>query len=624
MQGSSTLGRSRSVPGLMALGTQPCVGKNFSRIGTLAFRLDSGVDLSWGPCKLDVDAAKDMVEAVQKPGWRVTLQDDAFAQKIPVTDPKANIPGNMRHPRVAPAWLKHDRQVLRFNGFFQEGIHERNDENCRYRHCILMYYLEDGTIRISEPKVENSGMPQGALLKRHLVPKADGFGNIGPEDFDCGQSIELYGKRFFVQSADRFTRWFYEQNGIELGPDEASPQDQFEVSYKFNKTAEKNLFPTARNVIEQKKRNEIVLGGPQPNVKLQQFLANDRRVCRFYAYWDDETLYGVRIYFTVHFFLSDNTFEMNEAKTRNSGRAPFPLFYRRAPLLKENHIDITPDKLAADPNPYLPQDFRVGQAVNVWGRKIVLYNCDDFTQKFYEEFSGIDQKAGQLSVEEPPPVHKELHPPPHTGIGSEEDSMISCHHLMPKPPKQDLVRLMTLSGELLRFEARIANGEPEDSERRLIIGSYPADDTVAVWEIQKRNSGVMGGKFSERCLKTNPATGKYFTSSDFTVGGIVTIAAQPLHIVRADEHTLKYMEANPEEYPCADWRAVARRLGAIRDDLASMRVASISPDQLMACAVNAGLEMLDHEVITLLRRFQSESADGAPLIDMAMLLQAVL
>lgn len=230
--------------------------------------------------------------------------------------------------------------------------------------------------------------------------------------------------------------------------------------------------------------------------------------------------------------------------------------------------------------------------------------------------------AGEISIEEPAPVHQELHPPPHTGIGSEADSLISCYNLQPKAPKQDLVRLMTLSGELLRFEARIANGEPEDSERRLIIGSYPADDTVAVWEIQKRNSGVMGGKFSERCLKTNPATGKYFTSSDFKVGSIVTIAAQPLHIVRADEHTLKYMEANPDEFQVADWRAVARKLGPIRDQLESMREPGISPDQLMSLAFSAGLEFVDHEVITLLRQFPSEAADGSPCIDMSTMLQA--
>eukprot|EP00971_Amphidinium_carterae_P281595 5590678-Amphidinium_carterae.1 len=32
------------------------------------------------------------------------------------------------------------------------------------------------------------------------------------------------------------------------------------------------------------------------------------------AYWDDPTPYGMRIYFIVHYYLSDNTMEVNEAE----------------------------------------------------------------------------------------------------------------------------------------------------------------------------------------------------------------------------------------------------------------------------------------------------------------------
>eukprot|EP00439_Symbiodinium_sp_Y106_P020845 s1152_g2.t1 len=44
------------------------------------------------------------------------------------TEPRADpdpteedlLPSNQRHPRVAPAWLKHEKQVLRFYAFFQD------------------------------------------------------------------------------------------------------------------------------------------------------------------------------------------------------------------------------------------------------------------------------------------------------------------------------------------------------------------------------------------------------------------------------------------------------------------------------------------------------------------------
>ena len=34
--------------------------------------------------------------------------------------------------------------------------------------------------------------------------------------------------------------------------------------------------------------------------------------------------YGARLYFIVHYFLADNTVEINMANSRNSGRDPYP------------------------------------------------------------------------------------------------------------------------------------------------------------------------------------------------------------------------------------------------------------------------------------------------------------
>ena len=68
-------------------------------------------------------------------------------------------------PRVQPKWLKYDRQVLSFTGYFKESVVESQLENYRLRKVIIYYYLNDGTIYISEPKVENSGIPQGIFIK---------------------------------------------------------------------------------------------------------------------------------------------------------------------------------------------------------------------------------------------------------------------------------------------------------------------------------------------------------------------------------------------------------------------------------------------------------------------------
>merc|ERR1719272_1603254 len=194
--------------------------------------------------------------------------------------------------------------------------------------------------------------------------------------------------------------------------------DMWKKNYIFTKAAEKGEMPLRRDVVLDKRRNEKMIGGGNTNPKLEQFLANDRKVLRFQGYWDDHTLYGMRMYFIMLYYLSDNTFEMNESHCRNSGRHNFPVFYKRGPLTKKPIVNCYPGMLEPDPDLYLPIDLLVGDFITVWGRKVVLYDCDEFTQRFYLEYMNIDQWASKLDVSEPQPTHKKLHPPPNAmGIG---------------------------------------------------------------------------------------------------------------------------------------------------------------------------------------------------------------
>jgi len=616
--------KSQSSPtvGLMGLGIEmPRTGSNLKK-STFKFRFDGEVlDLHNHEATRASEQAVRMADQVKNhPSWRLVASQMGLTAENPRAGPQGmddhppQVHENMRYPRVTPAWLKHDKQVLRFYAFFQESISERPDENARYRQCVLMYFMEDGTIRISEPRQENSGIPQGCFLKRHRVPKADQTGFLGPGDFRVGEDIVIYGRRFHVTGADRFTRWFFEENGIDLGPDEPVVEDMWERKYKFTKTAEKGGLAVSRNVVEAKKLNAFTLGCPPADRKLTQFLENDRKVLRFYAYWDDPTLYGCRVYAKCHYFLSDNTFEVNEAHSRNSGRDNYPNFFKRAQLLKENRVNAYPGMLEPDPQPYLPEDLLVGQSFSVWGRTFILYDVDDFTRDFYKEYLGIDQKENMLDVSEPAIKHTALPPPPHCGPGREEDSIVNVMMIRPVQPKQDLGKMMKLTGEVCRFEAKMVTGQPEDEIRRLIVAYYPADDEVMVTELQQRNSGFTGGKFCAKKKMKNPATGEYFTLTDLAVGKYVTVKSHPLVIIRADEHCLQYLEAHPEEFPYADPMLVARKLLPLRDEPQLQDPAGADPDLIKYLAPQAGVDLIDHEIITLIRFFGLDQQEGVPRI----------
>lgn len=62
-----------------------------------------------------------------------------------------------------PAWVAFDRKVLRFYGYFTELVHERREEDYRVRKVNIYFYLEDDTIHVSEPRLSNSGIPQGSI-----------------------------------------------------------------------------------------------------------------------------------------------------------------------------------------------------------------------------------------------------------------------------------------------------------------------------------------------------------------------------------------------------------------------------------------------------------------------------
>lgn len=70
-----------------------------------------------------------------------------------------------------PLWcyllaLPHDprvwfAQTLSFDAYFQEAVHERQDEHFRVRKCKIFFFPEDDTLEIIEPVKSDSGLPQG-------------------------------------------------------------------------------------------------------------------------------------------------------------------------------------------------------------------------------------------------------------------------------------------------------------------------------------------------------------------------------------------------------------------------------------------------------------------------------
>ena len=130
-----------------------------------------------------------------------------------------------------PKWISQDKKVLSFEAYFKETVYESRLEHYRVRRCVIQYFLEDDTIKISEPREENSGMPQGNFLKRgKVVQEGIGGGFVTWRDLKIPGDLSLYGRVFRVTKCDDFTAEFYTTRGYEVGSEEAVPMDPVHVA----------------------------------------------------------------------------------------------------------------------------------------------------------------------------------------------------------------------------------------------------------------------------------------------------------------------------------------------------------------------------------------------------------
>ena len=71
-----------------------------------------------------------------------------------------------------------------------------------------------------------------------------------------------------------------------------------------------------------------------------------------------------------------------------------------------------------------------------------------------------------------------------------------------------------LDSHVLRFMARLDTNRPIDMDRTFIVSFFLSDDTISVFEPEKRNSGIVHGKFIERSKLATPTGGYYQAEVD--------------------------------------------------------------------------------------------------------------
>jgi len=367
---------------------------------------------------------------------------------------------------------------------------------------------------------------------------------LGPEDLYIGAELAIYGRVFRLVDADENTRGFYAQNNKALGTAEEYPLDPFTKKQSTKRTVHNKTMHPMKLYMEALKGKFV-----SQISSTQQFLQKDGKVLRFYCTWTDDKLYGEKRPYILHYYLADDTIELVEIQQPNSGRDAFPALLKRQKLPKNatsNNPDVSRIGMQGKDDSmvyYSDKDLKVGSAISIYTRELALIGCDKFTQDYYvKTYSANPDDYHDIIIEEEEEELPKIAPPPHNGMGSEEDSLNSFLYLMPKVPKQDFKKLMENDGINLRYLAKFVDPAVEDKDRRFILTYYLNNDTVSIFEKFERNSGFIGGKFFERNRIKNPKTGQYYKATDFYVGGTIIINKHTFEVIEGDQYTLNYMK----------------------------------------------------------------------------------
>ncbi|GBM50431.1 EF-hand domain-containing family member C2 [Araneus ventricosus] len=587
--------------------------------------------------------------------------------------------------------------VLKFYASFDDRGEPPRDR-MRFRDCHVLYFVEDGTIKVYEPKKRNSGMGQGCIISRNLIPKADG-GYYGIDDLNIGETLVLYGKSFKLVDCDPFTKKFLREMGYRVKTPEPPPVD-----------------PVSADRFEADRHRTTTRKPFRKDTRGEKFLNNFPKSLHFYGiYTRTETQFEEKCYVSLYYQLYDGKIKIIDDKKMSEHQVcPVKGGQKSYILLKPTHV---PKKLSIrtfdkigdgrtilnlsakikdtrfkrvlmtaqdmggflpDSNPlkhdpmaeyYKPEDLDLGKTFDVFGAKVFLYDCDEYTRQFYKyEFERV-LVPFQLPDLELSRHHKLVYPqefgsPIDTLSGWKEEtlkglaSFVDMYETSAKMSnrangskhllKFHLNCRRGCDGKILRFLSRILTDNCIQQQNIYLIAFYLEDDTIEVTKFSP--DFTQGLRFGETYLRrmkvTKPTTHPlnsnncFYQKTDFFVGNVICVNTEQFYLFDADEYTFEFMSQHSDEFHHSNLPALMNKFrGFLREKACSLQSAFEAADKANSgeisfndfrCIIRQHLPheesiiIPEQELMTLARFSCSEDYIGFEFCDLVSRIQAEL
>ena len=315
---------------------------------------------------------------------RIDYKSQEWAGKVMFpakTFMEASLGKHMHDSEGMAKFLKYDQDSLRFALAWDNTKTLFGD----YLTFTMNYFLADDTVTITQSKVANSGMGffprllnRERLLKNHEeylqlhereVGHHHGPGAIWSwKEFRIGTTLNIFGRQMRIAAMDPNARRFYEQHGIEQGPNE------YEYGEKANRPELQPPPYTGYGDKEDSDLNWKRLLPKQPKKDYNQFIGKDGQVLRYTAKLVSSNPDDRMRNFVITYFLNDDTLRVFEPSTRNSGIVGGRFLMKKKYLNPEGEF-------------INPLDIRVGANLILNKFEFEILTADNFTKDFLERMS---------------------------------------------------------------------------------------------------------------------------------------------------------------------------------------------------------------------------------------------